>query len=183
VERVRSEAGVGADLAAWVSGPEGAPVVVLVHGYPDTHRVWDALVPLLEREYRVVRYDVRCAGESRADDSTDRAFALEMLSADLAAIARRFGGGRPAHVVGHDWGGIQAWEPLADVALRPLFASFTEISGPCLDHIGRWLKRSILSTDRWGEKLRQLGASWYVAAFHVPGFPEFLRKAVPKQAK
>ena len=51
MERVRSEgAGRGAaELAAWVSGPVGAPVVVLVHGFPDTHAVWDGVTLRLAR--------------------------------------------------------------------------------------------------------------------------------------
>ncbi|MEK6443112.1 hypothetical protein [Pseudonocardia sp. T1-2H] len=54
----------GLRLAVQVSGPEGAPVVVAVHGYPDDHTVWDGVVGELVATHRVATYDVRGAGAS-----------------------------------------------------------------------------------------------------------------------
>ena len=44
---------------------------------------------------------------------------------------------RPVHLVGHDWGSIQAWAAVTDPSLGDRFASFTSMSGPSLDHVGR----------------------------------------------
>src|SRR4051794_26861650 len=53
----------GVELAIRESGPAGAPVLLCVHGYPDDGSLWDGLRALLDRDYRVVAYDVRGAGE------------------------------------------------------------------------------------------------------------------------
>src|SRR5262249_6559605 len=52
----------------------------------------------------------------------------------------------------------------------------TTVSGPCLDHIGHWLRRRMLRPTLRAVRqvLRQLRRSWYVYAFHVPGFPTLL---------
>ena len=57
------------ELSLQISGPEDAPVVVLVHGYPDNRSVWDLVVDDLEHDHRVATYDVRGAGESTAPPS------------------------------------------------------------------------------------------------------------------
>ena len=169
-------ASLGEELAVEISGPEGAPVILCVHGYPDNRRVWDGVAGLLDSRFRVVRYDVRGAGES-STPKDDSGFRLEALAADLGAVARELGGGAPVHLVGHDWGGIQAWEALADPELAPLFASFTVISGPCLDHIGFWL-RSAFAWRGLRARLAQAARSWYAAAFHLPNAAENAKRTI-----
>ncbi len=120
-------------LAVYVSGPHDAPPVVLVHGYPDSAAVWEPVRAQLDARYRVISYDVRGAGASDAPASR-AAYRLERLAADLAAVADAPGGARPFHLVGHDWGSIQSWEAVTDPAFRGRIASYTSISGPCLDH-------------------------------------------------
>ncbi|MET1073701.1 MAG: SDR family oxidoreductase, partial [Umezawaea sp.] len=137
-----------------------APTVVLVHGYPDTHAVWDGVVSLLVKEFRVVTYDVRGAGASDKPRDQD-AYRLEFLKQDLFAVVDAVSPDRPVHLVAHDWGSIQSWEAVAEPGAR--IASFTSISGPCLDHMGHWLRKRPSVAH-----LRQLLKSWYVIAFHVP---------------
>ncbi|WP_406396372.1 SDR family oxidoreductase [Streptomyces sp. NBC_00887] len=49
-------------------------------------------------------------------------------------------------------------------------ASYTSISGPCLDHVGHWIRHRLARpTPRHvGQLLNQLAHSWYIAAFHLP---------------
>ena len=47
--------GDGLRLRVWDEGLSDGPVVVLVHGFPDTARVWDPLVGELKDRFRVVR--------------------------------------------------------------------------------------------------------------------------------
>jgi len=56
----------GLRLKVYVTaGPSAdAPTVVLVHGYPDDHTVWDGVVGELKQHARVVTYDLRGAGQS-----------------------------------------------------------------------------------------------------------------------
>lgn len=61
----RTVRGAGLDLAVFEQGDPLAPTVLLVHGYPDTHRVWDDVAADLAADHHVVRYDVRGAGSPR----------------------------------------------------------------------------------------------------------------------
>ncbi|MEU6154239.1 alpha/beta fold hydrolase [Actinosynnema sp. NPDC047251] len=155
----------GVRLSVYERGDRSAPTIVLVHGYPDTHRVWDGVVDVLAEEFHVVTYDVRGAGASDKPREL-AAYRLPALARDLFAVAEAVSPGEPVHVVAHDWGSIQAWEAVTTPGAR--IASYTSISGPCLDHVGHWMRgRPTLA------HLRQLLHSWYVVAFHLPFLAPF----------
>lgn len=158
----------GLDLAVHVTGPEAAPVVVAVHGYPDDHTVWDGVVPLLTDTFRVVTYDVRGAGASQVPADRE-GYRIERLAADLVAVLDAVAPDRPVHLLAHDWGSIQGWHAVTDPALRPRFASYTSISGPSLAHIGAFGRSA-----RLRDRLRQLRRSWYVGFFQLPVLPELV---------
>ena len=42
----------GVTLNVALAGPEDAPPVILLHGFPESHRTWRGLAPLLEDEFR-----------------------------------------------------------------------------------------------------------------------------------
>jgi pimeloyl-ACP methyl ester carboxylesterase len=163
--------GDGVRLAVRERGDAGLPVVVLVHGYPDDSGVWDRVAAELAGRFRVVRYDVRGCGESAAP--ADRAgYGLGHLAADLAAVVRAVSPDRPVHLVAHDWGSIQGWEAVTEPACAELFASYTSISGPCLDHVGLWMRAGV---RRYPVRvLRQLLHSWYIGFFQLPVLPELV---------
>jgi len=165
----------GVRLAVYVSGPRDAPPVVFVHGYPDSAAVWEPIRALLDARYRVIAYDVRGAGASDAPRSR-AAYRLEHLAADLAAVADVTCGARPFHLVGHDWGSIQGWEAVTDDALRGRIASFTSISGPCLDHASLGLRGDAAqkAARPSGAGARQMLKSWYIGFFHLPLVPELV---------
>jgi pimeloyl-ACP methyl ester carboxylesterase len=154
------------------------PPVVLVHGYPDCRRVWDFVVAEIADRFHVITYDVRGAGESSVPDAVED-YALDRLAADFRAVIDAVSPDRPVHVVGHDWGSIQSWEPVTDPALAPRIASFTTISGPCLDHVGYLLRDALRSADprQWTAVVKQVAKSWYIFAFQAPGVAEGLWRA------
>ena len=161
----------GLSLATWEHGDPADPTVVLVHGYPDTHRVWDGVVAELAATHHVVTYDVRGAGASEVP--RDRAgYDLARLSEDLVAVVDATCPEGPVHVVGHDWGSIQAWESVTTGALGDRLATFTSMSGPSLDHVGHWV-RARRAGGEHGSLLRQGLRSWYVAFFQLPGLAPF----------
>ncbi|GAA5171582.1 MULTISPECIES: SDR family oxidoreductase [Amycolatopsis] len=162
-------------LAVFEEGPEDAPTVLLVHGYPDTHAVWDDVAAVLSQRFRVVRYDVRGAGQSDAPRGLE-AYRLPHLKDDLFAVADAVSPDAPVHVVAHDWGSIQAWEAVTEPGAHQRIASYTSISGPCLDHAAYWFRTR--SPRRFGKVLRQQLHSWYILAFHVPLLPELLWRGV-----
>jgi pimeloyl-ACP methyl ester carboxylesterase len=172
VERfVRSSDGVR--LAVHESGNPDGPVLVAVHGYPDNHRVWDGVAAELGDRFRVVTYDVRGAGDS--DKPVGRAaYRIERLGDDLLAVLDAVSPDAPVHLVGHDWGSMQLWEPLAEARLAPRVATFTSISGPSLAYAGAWLR----GLRHLGPSLRQLLVSTYMVLFQIPWLPELvLRRA------
>jgi pimeloyl-ACP methyl ester carboxylesterase len=165
----------GLRLAAWRSGEVGEPVV-LVHGYPDTHAVWDLVVDRLAARFRCLTYDVRGAGASDAP-ARRGGYRLSCLVSDLAAVLDAAFPAERVHLVGHDWGSIQAWDAVvrvrSDPRLRGRIASFTTISGPCLQHAGAFIASARRgSWSRRRQVLRQLRHSWYVYAFGVPVLPD-----------
>lgn len=163
--------GAGMDLACQACGPADRPVLIFVHGYPDNHAVWDGVIDELGDDYRCVCYDVRGAGRSSRPIAT-RAYTLDLLEADLRAVIDWASPDAPVHLIAHDWGSIQTWEAVTDPALAARISSFTSISGPCLDHVGHWLRQQ-WRDDRAG-LLAQLRKSWYVFAFHLPLLPALL---------
>lgn len=161
----------GIDLAVYIWGvpAPGKPTVVLVHGYPDSANVWDRVAERLAERYHVVAYDVRGIGRSGCP-SRVRDFDLEHLVGDLAAVTDAVSPDSPIHLLGHDWGSIQSWEAVTTARMAGRIASFTSISGPCIDHAAHWMARRLGSgsTEAMKPALRQLGRSWYIAAFRIP---------------
>ena len=164
--------GDGVDLFVREAGPVDAPVVVLVHGYPDTSAVWDDVVPHLADRFRVVRYDVRGMGRSSAPSPKRGGWHLDRLTADFVAVADDVSPDRPVHLVGHDWGSVQSWAFVADERAGRRIASFTSISGPSLDLVRPWIRRGLRSPKRARQAARQALSSGYVAFFQLPVIPE-----------
>lgn len=161
----------GVELAVVAEGTNDPrrPAVLLVHGYPDTHRVWDAVAAELATDHHVIRYDVRGAGASGRPAGL-AGYRLDRLADDLFAVIDAVSPGRPVHVAGHDWGSIQAWHAVTDPRAAPRIASFTTISGPCLDHVGYWFRRRMArpTPRHLAELCAQAARSWYIAAFQLP---------------
>ena len=88
------------------SGPKNAPAVVLLHGFGASLQTWDAWVPGLAEDHRVLRFDLPGSGLSAPDPGADYTDARSM--AVLLALLDRFGIAR-ASVVGHSIGGRIAW--------------------------------------------------------------------------
>lgn len=91
----------------YVSTGEG-PLVVFVHGFPDFWYSWRHQMEGLRDSFRVVAMDQR--GYNRSDRPAGvSAYALPLLVSDVAAVVRDAGAER-ATIVGHDWGGVVAWQ-------------------------------------------------------------------------
>jgi len=168
--RRRTVTSGGIRLAVYEQGDPAHPTVLLVHGYPDTHRVWDDVAEALAADHHVVRYDVRGSGGSERPDRR-HGYRLELLADDLSAVVDAVSPDRPVHVVAHDWGSIQSWEAVTRPGATARIASYTTISGPCLDHVGHWARQRMTHpTPRHvAQLLGQAAHSWYIVAFHLPG--------------
>ncbi|MBF6439435.1 SDR family oxidoreductase [Nocardia cyriacigeorgica] len=159
-------------LAVHEYGDPAAETVVLVHGWPDTHHLWDKVVPLLARRFHVVSYDTRGHGESTRTRRTAD-FRLDELASDFFAVADAVSPDRPVHVLAHDWGSVHIWEAVCEPGASRRVASFTSVSGPNLDHLGKWVRaRLSRPTPRnvW-QPLTQLASSAYTFFFMTPVLP------------
>lgn len=170
----------GGRLAAtsWGTPSPERPTIVLVHGYPDNRSEWDPVVPHLG-DCHVVAYDVRGAGDSFVPASKSD-YRLAQLTEDFTAVINAVSPDRPVHLVAHDWGSVQGWEFVTEPALAGRIASYTSCSGPCLDHVGHWMRDKFRHPSPSG--LWQMGVqsvkSWYVYFFHLPWAPEALWRGV-----
>ncbi|MCL8011166.1 SDR family oxidoreductase [Streptomyces sp. AS02] len=164
----------GVELCVAELGDAGQPTVILVHGYPDSKEVWSEIAPRLADRFHVVLYDVRGHGRSTAPQPLRGGFTLEKLTDDFLAVADAVSPDRPVHLVGHDWGSVQAWEFTTVERTEGRIASFTSMSGPSLDHFGHWINSRLKrpTPRRVGELLGQGAKSWYVYALHTPVLPE-----------
>lgn len=106
---MRHERLQGNGLQLHVASCGEGPPVMLLHGFPENWQSWQhQLAPLAAAGFAAWAPDLR--GYNQSDRPTQRtAYALPELAADVAALVRATGHGR-AHIVGHDWGGVIAWE-------------------------------------------------------------------------
>lgn len=164
----------GVRLAVQESGNPSGPVLVAVHGYPDNHTVWDGVRAELDDDVRFVSYDVRGAGDS--DKPAGRAaYRIRQLGQDFAAVIDAVSPGVPVHVLAHDWGSMQLWDPLSESSLADRVATFTSVSGPSVAQVAVWFRQR----GHLGATLRQLASSTYMALFQVPRLPEAVLRRAP----
>src|SRR5207237_8101896 len=83
------------------------PLVLLLHGFPETSHAWRKQIPALAKRFRVVAPDLRGYGRSEKPREID-AYRTAVLADDIAGLIHELGADQ-ADVVGHDWGGGVAW--------------------------------------------------------------------------
>jgi epoxide hydrolase 4 len=109
----------GIELDARVAGADDAPVVVLLHGFPEAAFVWDEVIDTLVTQgspWRLVAPDLRGYAGSSSPAGVE-AYRAKHLVADIDQLISLLSPGRPARaVVAHDWGGAVAWN---FAAVRP----------------------------------------------------------------
>ncbi|GHJ92739.1 hydrolase [Streptomyces sp. NE5-10] len=95
----------GAELHAEVYGPEGAPAVVLAHGWTCSIGFWAEQIRALAADHRVIAYDQR--GHGRSPVPAPGGYSTTALADDLEAVlAATLGPGERAVVAGHSMGGM-----------------------------------------------------------------------------
>jgi len=97
----------GITLNVAVAGPEGAEPVILLHGFPESHRTWRHQIAELSRDYFVIAPDQRGFAGSDKPEGVEQ-YEADRIVADLMALADALGLKHFA-LAGHDWGGAVAW--------------------------------------------------------------------------
>jgi pimeloyl-ACP methyl ester carboxylesterase len=153
---MRRITGDGVELAVLDEG-EG-PAVLLLHGFPDSARLWRHQIPTLrEAGFRIVAPDLRGFGDS--DKPADiEAYRIGHSVADLTTVLDELGIGK-AHVVGHDWGAGVAWALALMAPERVEKLVVLSVGHPAVERT-----------------LEQREKSWYMLLFQFPEAEEILRK-------
>lgn len=97
-----------ASLAYTVHGSESStsPPLLLIHGFPLDGRMWQRIIPLLERSYRLIVPDLRGFGESQPT----RKASMARYADDVALLLDHLGHTSPVIVMGLSMGGYVAFE-------------------------------------------------------------------------
>jgi pimeloyl-ACP methyl ester carboxylesterase len=144
--------GVGIEFEVTGEGPP----VVLLHGFPDSGRLWRHQVPaLVEGGFTAIVPDLRGYGAS--DKPTDvEAYSIPYLAGDVVTILDSLGHER-AHVVGHDWGAALAW------ALGSLLPDRVDhLVALSVGHPGSFVSAGLAQREK----------SWYMLLFQFEGVAE-----------
>ena len=141
------------------TGEEGAPVALMLHGFPDSSALWDKVTPfLIDAGFRVIAPDLRGFGETDIAPDHDAYDIYSDIIPDALDILRVLNIER-AHVVGHDFGAPVAWGLAAN---QPeIFKSLTAIS---VGHVRAYLKAGP----------QQYAMSWYILMHQMKGVCEAL---------
>ena len=152
----------GVELAVAVAGDPDAPPVILLHGFPESHRTWREVIPDLARDHFVLAPDQRgFAGSSKPGSVAD--YTPDKPVADLLALADHFGIERFT-LVGHDWGGAIAW--MAALGRPDRVARLVIVNAP---H-PLVFQRSLFDNPE------QRAASQYITAFRNPGIEDHIAR-------
>src|SRR3954463_15190303 len=128
------ESSGGVRIAGYEEGNPDGPTVVLVHGWPDSHVVWDGGAPLLADSFHIVRYDNRGVGKTsvpKPNSAHTSAGSADAFAAVIDAVAP----GEPVHVLAHDWGSAGMGGDLSLPGARDHLASFPSVWGPPGGHL------------------------------------------------
>ena len=97
----------GIELDVIDTGPKDAPVLIFLHGYPESHRTWRHQIRHFASDYRCIAPDQRgYRGSSKPQEV--EAYTPDKLIGDVFLLADALGVEKFTSV-GHDWGGAIAW--------------------------------------------------------------------------
>jgi pimeloyl-ACP methyl ester carboxylesterase len=132
------------------------PPVLLLHGFPDSWRLWrHQISALADAGHRVIAPDLRGFGDSAKPEAVE-AYRMRALVTDVVGVLDALGVER-ADVAGHDWGASLAW----------VLGMFVP------DRVSRLAAVSVGHPRAYAAAgLEQWRASWYMLWFQFPGVAE-----------
>ncbi|MBA3511169.1 alpha/beta hydrolase [Sphingomonas sp.] len=156
--RIRLATGVTLNVA--LAGDPHSKPVILLHGFPESHRTWRGVAPLLEDRFRLVMPDLRGFAGSDRPQEVD-AYQMKIIVEDIFALADALSIERFA-LVGHDWGGAAAWA--AAIRGNPRIERLAIVNSP----------HPVIFQKSLIESAEQRSASQYINAFRAPGFEKLV---------
>jgi pimeloyl-ACP methyl ester carboxylesterase len=138
------------------AGPADGRPVLLLHGFPDSWRLWrHQIASLAAAGYRVVAPDLRGFGASDRPGEVG-AYAMRELVGDVAGLLDALGI-RKAAVAGHDWGAALAWAVARFLPERVERLAVVSVGHGLTAYAAGMLQRRL---------------SWYMLWFQLPGAAE-----------
>ncbi|MFZ5745167.1 MAG: alpha/beta fold hydrolase [Pseudomonadota bacterium] len=107
MEQTRVKLANGIELDVVDVGPRDGPVLIFLHGFPDSHRTWRHQIAHLSGRYRCIAPDQRGYRGSSKPVGVEN-YTPDKLIGDVFQLADALGVGTFT-IVGHDWGGAIAW--------------------------------------------------------------------------
>lgn len=151
----------GVRLHVVEAGPEGAPLLILLHGFPELWYGWrHQIEPLAAAGFHVLVPDQR--GYNTSDKPRRvRDYDVDFLARDIVGLIDQAGVGK-AYIAGHDWGGIVAWWLGLHHAERVERMAILNVPHP------KVLRDTMLRSQK------QRKAGFHMFAFQLPWLPERL---------
>ncbi|MEM0984884.1 MAG: alpha/beta hydrolase [Pseudomonadota bacterium] len=157
-----------------VEGPAGGPLVLLVHGFPESWYSWrHQMTPLAAAGFRVAAPDVRGYGGTDAPHPIS-AYGIEPIIADMAALSEALSPDAPAIIIGHDHGAPIAWTSAAAYPDR-----FRAVSGLSVPYT---LPGPVPGVDLFRALYTDQGKFFYYIYFQDEGVAEAEFEADPRRS-
>jgi pimeloyl-ACP methyl ester carboxylesterase len=151
-EKIELTTGVRLNVA--LAGPEDAEPIILLHGFPESHRTWRNQIADLARDYRVIAPDQRGFAGSDKPHGIEN-YHTDKIVADLMALADALGV-KHFTLAGHDWGGAVAWMAALTHPLRVKRLIIVNAPHPLI------FQKSLIADEA------QRQASQYITFFRTP---------------
>lgn len=130
----------GINLAVYEAGT--GPAIVLLHGFPGLAFTWRHQIPaLVDAGYRVIAPDLRGYGLSDTPAAIED-YDIAHLTADVAGLLDALGVEK-AVLMGHDWGGLLAWQMALFYEER--VAGVISLNTPHIPHWMLWLHPDLVN--------------------------------------
>jgi pimeloyl-ACP methyl ester carboxylesterase len=156
--RVALSTGVELDVA--VAGSPTNPPIILLHGFPESHRTWRYQIEDLAKDHFVLAPDQRGFAKSSKPAGVEN-YTPDKPVADLIALADRYDIQRFT-LVGHDWGGAIAWMAALNHPDRVERLIIINAPHPFV------FQRTLF------DDMAQREASQYITAFRNPEFEKYI---------
>ena len=152
----------GVELDVVVTGPDNAPPLIFLHGFPESHRTWRHQIDAFSDRYRCIAPDQRGYAHSSKPNGVD-AYKIENIVADVIALADALDIDTFT-LVGHDWGGAAAWAAALKHPERITRLIIANAPHP-------YTYQRALFDD-----LEQRAAAQYITAFRGARFEEYVKR-------
>ena len=137
--------------------------VILLHGFPETSRMWYQLIKVLSsNNYRVVAPDQRGYSKgARPLKISD--YKINKLTQDIVNLADAFKANR-FHLIGHDWGAAVGW--VLSSMCKDKIITYSALSVPHLDAFSNAISNNKIQKKK----------SYYIKLFRIKFLPELYFK-------